>query len=676
MGMTSCVLLALMLGQTPDTASTELQTNQIEVLQSRLEFEVNKPSVILRDVPVGMVELKVTSDTDGLVKALDQRLAVSGVRVVVDGKEIDLPEFENGLLRLQSDLSTRKRVFVDGPIEIRLNDATLHNTTTTVLPGWISVIPPLLAVGLSILLRNVFVALFVAIWTGAAFLMFADAGSADVGTILSSIGSGFVHTLDTIILDELVQPEDPGKDHMLITLFTVFLGAMIGVMSRSGATTALVNRAGRFTQTRERGQLLTWAMGLVVFFDDYANTLLLGGTMRPVTDRLKISREKLAFLIDSTAAPIAGLALVSTWVGFEIGQIEQGFEAIGVKANAFALFVESIPYRFYPVFLISFVGMIAFTGRDFGPMLAAENRSLKTGVLGKGLKPEDATSHDESQYARPLVRNAVIPIAVLLMLLVAGLWWTGSTAIAEENATLANDVEPTALTFRNILGYASGNRVLLGSSFLASMVAVGITIACRSLTLNEAVDAWIDGAKSMFTALVVLVLAWSIATICDNSHLNTAGYLVESTSSILDPRWLPALSFVLAAAVSFATGSSFSTMGLLMPLSIAVTYQVMANIDSSDPIMLSTIGAVLAGSIWGDHCSPISDTTVLSSAAAGCDHLSHVGTQFPYACCVAFVALLLGYLPIGMGYSVWLLIPLGFAAIYLLVRFVGRKPST
>ncbi|MBM80908.1 MAG: sodium:proton antiporter [Planctomycetaceae bacterium] len=666
--MTVSLLLLLQLSQLGDPSSAE-----IEDLRSRLKIHVDTPAVLVRNVPVSKISIRIESETPQLVEAISPKLSLRNVRMTVKGKEVVLPAFDQGQLELTSDLASGTKLYVDGPLDIEFGSSTLAARPVRLLSGWTSLIPPLLAVALAIILRNVFVALFAAVWTGATLLLFAEVPESS--NFLSFLFSGFLHTLDTIILDELVQPDDPGKDHMLITLFTVFLGAMIGVMSRSGATTALVNRAGRLTETRERGQLLTWAMGMVVFFDDYANTLLLGGTMRPVADRLKISREKLAFLIDSTAAPIAGLALVSTWVGFEIGQIEEGFAGIGVEVNAFSLFVESVPYRFYPVFLIAFVAMIAWTGRDFGPMFSAETRSIQTGVLGKGVEQTD-DSANEPEPRRPLVRNAVIPIFVLLSLLVAGLWWTGASAIAEENAALADGAEPVAATFRNILGYASGNRVLLASSFLASLVAVGSTLVSRSLTLNEAIDAWIEGAKSMFSALVVLVLAWSIATVCDASHLSTAGFLVESTSGILDSRWLPAISFVLAAAVSFATGSSFSTMGLLMPLSIAVTFQVMGEVESSHPIMLATIGAVLAGSIWGDHCSPISDTTVLSSAAAGCDHLSHVATQFPYACCVAFVALLLGYLPIGVGYTVWLLIPLGIVALYLLVRFVGKKPSS
>jgi Na+/H+ antiporter NhaC len=452
-------------------------------------------------------------------------------------------------------------------------------------------------------------------------------------------------------------------------------------MSRSGGTLALVSSMSRFTKQREHGQVLTWMMGLVVFFDDYANTFLVGSTMRPVTDRLKISREKLAFLVDSTAAPIAGIAFISTWIGVEIGYISDTYERLGMSGDVYSTFLATIPYRFYSLHLLVFVWLIAYSGRDFGPMLKAETRALARGEL---FRPEAVTANvtenelQANPAGRHLRRNAFLPLAALLGFIVIGLWWTGSNALANVNLE-ARHLEAAEIpaTLWNILGHSSPNRVMFLSAFFASIVAVGTAVSSQALKMREGIDAWVAGAKSMFFPVIILVMAWGVATVCDENHLNTAGFLVEISHGHLSVSWMPTLAFLLAGVVAFATGSSWSTMGLLMPLFISVTYYLLAGLNEAGPnhhLMLATIGAVLAGAIFGDHCSPISDTTVLSSAATRCDHFDHVATQLPYAACVAGVALLLGYVPIGLG--IWqpiLLLPPGVIVLYLLVQFLGRS---
>ena len=215
--------------------------------------------------------------------------------------------------------------------------------------------------------------------------------------------------------------EDKTYTHLMILLFTMFLGAMIGVMARAGGTQAIVRKLARYTTNRERAQMMTWGLGFAVFFDDYANTLLVGGTMRPITDRLKISREKLAFLVDSTAAPVAGLALISTWIGFEVSTINEAYKQLFPQGeyNAYSTFVSTIPFRFYALHILVFVLLIAYTGNDFGPMLRAEARTLRTGVVGAelGVDHESATI---SKGRRELVRSAVVPLVVLIGAIAGG----------------------------------------------------------------------------------------------------------------------------------------------------------------------------------------------------------------------------------------------------------------
>jgi len=520
-------------------------------------------------------------------------------------------------------------------------------------PSALSLLPPVVAIVLAIWWRNVLPALFIGVWVGMTIL---EGGRPDLGLL---------RMLDTLLFEQLaginrealakLTPEqfaelkyseivDPGR--LIIVFFTLFLGAMIGVMSASGGSKAVVDRIARKIHDRRQGQILTWLSGLLIFFDDYANALLIGGTMRPVTDRLKISREKLAFLIDATAAPVAGLSAVSTWAGFEIERIVAGFELVHQKVNGWEMFVDTLPYRFYPIAMLAFVLMIARTGRDFGSMHWAETEA----VNADNDVPEDTNLIASGRGgSKLLMRHGLIPLGVLLTSVAVGM------SIALESSTL----------------------VLLVSSFLASVAAVLSAFLSRTLTLNRAMDAWVEGVKSMVPAVVILTLAWMIGGVCDDQHLNTGAYLQHSVGSSLSPQWMPAIAFLVAAGVSFSTGSSFATMGLLVVPFTELAWNTLGAEThvTTDPIMLATIGSVLAGAIFGDHCSPISDTTVLSSAASDCDHLRHVETQLPYALTVGLTSLLLGCVPIGFGINVWVCLALQLAALFMILKIWGRPPG-
>ncbi|HCO24271.1 MAG TPA: sodium:proton antiporter, partial [Gimesia maris] len=261
-----------------------------------------------------------------------------------------------------------------------------------------------------------------------------------LGAVILAHGNlflGFVHTLDTFVIHEIVEPGSSSYSHMMIILFTMFLGAMVGVMSAGGGTAALVNRLSRYSTKREHSQLMTWFLGLVVFFDDYANSLLVGTSMRPFTDRMKVSREKLAFLVDSTAAPVSGIAIISTWVGVEIGYIADTYSSLGISEDYYTTFLYSLPYRFYPLHLLAFVWLVAYLGNDYGPMLKAETRAIAFNQLvrpGRFNVVEAELGSDNGELARrQLLRNALIPLSVLLGLAMIGLWWTGTIEIDRLN---------------------------------------------------------------------------------------------------------------------------------------------------------------------------------------------------------------------------------------------------
>ena len=535
--------------------------------------------------------------------------------------------------------------------------------------GWLSLAPSLAAILLAIATRKVVPSMLAGIFVGALITNGANPFHA------------VADTLELHLWKSLAQ-----EDRLRVFTFTLMMGAMIGVIQRAGGMQGLVELVSRWATNRRRGQLTTWFLGMLIFFDDYANTVLLGNTLQPLFARLRISREKLAYLVDSTAAPVAGLAVISTWVAAEIGFVQDGLDSLNVgEASAFTLFIDSIPYRFYVIWALAFVFLIGISNRDFGPMLKAERLYLRT----TSEKPLEANV-ESTQGARWL--NAVIPIAATVASVLWFLIHTGRTALAA-NETLAE------ASLWQIFGEANSYFALQWGSFAGLLVSIALVLTQRLLNWSQISTAAADGAKLMIPTLVVLWLAFSLSSMTGNKimdgqpmddtdakypakayRLYTGEYLAglisnEEGSSGTIAAWLPTLIFVLAAGISFSTGTSWGTMAILMPIAIPLAYGAIAHGDvawQQNPIMIATIGSVLAGSIFGDHCSPISDTTVLSSQSCGCEHSAHVWTQLPYAVSVGLVSILLGTLPIGFGISVWLALPIGLVALVAIVLVAGQ----
>jgi Na+/H+ antiporter NhaC len=538
-------------------------------------------------------------------------------------------------------------------VVVRRDGATLARATTRAVPGWLSILPPLLAIAVALAFKRVVPALFLGVWVGA----FVAAGFS-----LAGLGEGLLDAFQTYVLHALAD-----EGHAAIILFSLMIGGMVGIITKNGGTYGVVERIVGWASTPRRGQLATGALGLGIFFDDYANTLVVGNTMRPVTDRLRVSREKLAYIVDSTAAPVACLAFVTTWIGYEVGLVGTAVANIdGLSMSAYAIFLESIKYSFYPLLAIFFVFAVANSGRDFGPMLAAETRARTTGeVLSPGAKLDEAAAEGAELTPSddtPLrAFNAVIPVAVLVVSVLAGLYWTGAQSVGFD-APLAD-----------IIGDADSYAALMWGSLLGVLTAAVLSVAQGLLTLDATVDAWYAGLKSMLFAMIILVLAWALSGVTETLH--TANYLTALLGDSVAPGAVPTIVFLLAAATAFATGSSWGTMGILMPLVVPLAWAVLAANDMADAahyhVLYSSVSCVLAGSVWGDHCSPISDTTILSSMASGCDHIDHVRTQLPYALSVGGVALLLGTLPAGFGLPWWIGLAAGAAVLSVLIRTLG-----
>jgi Na+/H+ antiporter NhaC len=544
-------------------------------------------------------------------------------------------------------------------VDVVADGAVVRSATTRSLPGWLSILPPLLAIGMALVYRRVVPALFFGVWVGAVIaISFSPWG----------LFKGLLDTLQVYVLGAMSNP-----DHVAIILFSLMIGGMVGIISKNGGTLGIVDRLTGLASDSRRGQMVTGVLGISIFFDDYANTLIVGNTMRPVTDRLRISREKLAYVVDSTAAPISTLALVTTWIGYQVGLLGTAIENIeGFSQGAYSVFLNSIPYNFYPLLALFFVFLVAYSGLDFGPMYEAEARARETGkVLGDDASVDEAAGEEGGELAPPegtphRAFNAVIPIVVLVGGVLGGLYATG-VAVVGPGASL-----------QDIIGDANSYKALMWGSLLGVLVAGTMSVGQGLLDLEQTVEAWYEGLKSMLFAMIILVLAWALSDITDVLH--TADYLVSILGESLPPGVVPALIFVLAAATAFATGSSWGTMGILMPLVIPLVWAVLSQNAMDDPahyhILYSAVSCVLAGSVWGDHCSPISDTTILSSMASGCDHIEHVRTQLPYALSVGTVAILFGTLPAGFGMPWWIGLLIGAVLLYGLLRTVGVPVET
>ncbi|WP_158607388.1 Na+/H+ antiporter NhaC family protein [Rhodohalobacter sp. SW132] len=532
---------------------------------------------------------------------------------------------------------------------------------------WISLIPPLVAIGLALITREVVLSLFAGIWIGALFLVGFNPLS------------GTAESLDVLIV-ALVN-----ADHIAIIVFSLLLGGMVGVMSRGGGTIGVVDVLSSFATTRKKGQLFSWGSALFIFFDDYANTLIRGNALRPMTDRLQISREKLAYIVDSTAAPLAVSAVITTWIGFEITQIQNALSGLAAATddpalaqqlqagadNAFMIFLHSLPYLFYPILALAFVLMTIVMKKEFGPMLTAERRAYSGGgVIREGSMPASDTSLESMQPIEDKPRrwyNAALPVFSVIVVALYGLYSTG-----------ASGLEPGEGGITAIIGNADPFAALLWASFTGCVVAIGLVVFQKILTLNQAIDSLVGGMQSMLIAIIILILAWGLGGI--TQEVGTGTYLASLLQDTLPLALLPGLVFFIAAVTAFSTGTSWGTMAILFPVVVPLSVAMGAGVGFAGGenygILLGAISSVMAGAVFGDHCSPISDTTVLSSMSSACDLIDHVRTQLPYALVVAVVALLVGEIPASLDFihPVWGLI-VGLIILYLILKFYGENPE-
>ena len=528
--------------------------------------------------------------------------------------------------------------------------------------GLFTLIPPIVAIVLAFITKNVVISLFIGVLSGGFILNLTGFN------VFGALTQAFLDFIDRA-LNSLADPWNAG-----IIMQVLVIGGVINLVAKMGGAKAIAEALAKKAKTAKSTQLITWFLGICVFFDDYANSLIVGPIMRPVADKMKISRERLAFIIDATAAPIAGLAIISTWIGLEVSLISEGFETIGVEASGFVVFLQTIPYRFYNILILAFIVITTITLREFGPMRKAEIAARKSKDLA-GEEVVATSSHMDELEPKEGVKlsiwNAIVPIGALIISAVVAFYYSGySTIMAGDDTAIQAIITNSPLSFKAILetfAASDASVALFQSALFASIVAIIMSVCKKIFTISEAIEAWVDGMKGLIITGVILILAWSLGSVI--KELGTAQYLVEALNGAIPAFLLPSLIFVLGAVISFSTGTAYGTMSILMPLAIPLAYKINPEMSF---VIVST-SAVLTGAIFGDHCSPISDTTILSSMGAGCNHIDHVKTQMWYALFVAAITILFGYIPAGFGLPIYIVLPMSFVALFIGIMIFGKK---
>ena len=529
--------------------------------------------------------------------------------------------------------------------------------------GW-SLFPPLAAILVAVSCRNLILGLTTAIL-----------GAAALTTQSSSIMSIPVDVIERAVVDFVLQPLSDSFQ-VYILLFTVGLIGMVRVIALAGGTRGIAEALARRARGSKSMQLATFLLGLAIFFDDYANTMVVGTTMRPVADRFRVSREKLAYIVDSTAAPVAGVAVISTWIGYEVGLFDDIMRNLGTGVSGYELFFRAIPSRFYCFLALTFVAASVLLDRDFGPMLRAERRARE----GNSVSRTDSGSAAELDPGEtvagvhPSAIVAIVPVAVVILGVVVGVqldtWSHGDVLQARREHSVLSHWYWTV-----VFSSADTAKVM----FLASVAGIATAFSFaftrrdgdgrRLLPLKDIASAWLggrDGLSRITMIVVILSLAWAIKEACE--AVGTSAYLLALLRTSLAPGSLPFITFLLASLIAFSIGTSWATMAILLPTVLPVAYEL-----GDIALVVPVAAAVLDGAIFGDHCSPISDTTVLSSIACECDLIDHVRTQLPYAAAAMFTAAGVGYLGSSYLYPAPVGLLLGIASVTGVVLLLGKR---
>ena len=499
---------------------------------------------------------------------------------------------------------------------------------------WYSVVPPVLAIILAFLTRHVLTSLGIAIVAGG-FLTKVPQSPLSAAAWFEGFKSVGIYLTDTVT----------SRANLQILAFLPPIFAMIEIVIASGGFRGIILWLLKWVKGRKSTQTATALMGILCFIDDYTNAIIVGSMMQPITDRFRVSREKLAFLVDATSAPIAGLAVISTWIAYEVGLLTQITEELNIDRSGYSLFFDALSFRFYCLLMIVFVFLHIILGIDFGPMKTAEdlakNAPEENDQIELSQNASDSAQIVVGQQSSRAIK-ALVPLGGLILFHITGLWIDGGgPALLRRGGSLLSWIY-----WRDVISAAENTHLILD---YAALFGLALALLCSQLfgTLRLPVisNCFKRGIKRAMIPFVILILAWSLKNCCDS--LKTGEFLTAILAGRVSPHWFPPAVFFVASLTSFATGTSYGTMAILIPTAIPVAFALDGN--SYGLTTMISLGAVLDGAIFGDHCSPISDTTIMSSIASSCDLIAHVRTQLPYSLVVAGLALFCAYLPSAFG---------------------------
>ena len=525
--------------------------------------------------------------------------------------------------------------------------------------GAMSLLPIILAVALAFATGDVILSLFTGYIGGMAMLAVVEGTSASAlpGADLSRACRGIVVTAST-------------WDNASVLILCVAVGGMVEVLRCTGGFAVLAGRLVRRINSPRKANIISQLFCTLFFFDDYANALISGPVLQTMTDKAGLSRARLSYIVDSTAAPVAGIAVVSSWVAVEVSVIDEGLALAGLGMSGFELFLHSIPYCFYCLFALAFMLLSSVMGREYGPMLTAEREARRA----RREKAADAEAENAPADKRDGRRVFVCVFSVALLLVTAMLsFYTSGRAEAVELGLIAPGAPFTLATVSTAVAQADTIFLVLRAALLCGLAAIALAKLLGLSTVGEGIKAWLHGAEALMPTIVILLLAWSLADVVKN--LGTVYYVVEIISAGVPAFLVPSLIFVCCCLISFASGS-YGCMFMVMPMAIPIASAVVGaeNLSGDSSFLLLCVASVLSGSIFGDHCSPMTDCTVLAALGSGCNIMEHVRTQLPYAMTVAAVTIVFGTLLTALGVGVWLSLALGCAAMAALLLVIGKKP--
>lgn len=640
-------------------------------------FRVEAPEYVIGEQ---FAEIKLEALTDRGTRDS----ALHGKYPILVNGENNIVEFLNGVAFFTVQIVSSKN------IQLVIPGSGLHaKINIRFLPPWLSIIPPVVAILLALVTKEVMISLFISIFFGVLILK---------GFELANVIPALLTVLDTYILGSLND-----KRHLSVIVFSFLIGGMVAVISQNGGMKGIVDRLSRYAKSPRSAQLITFFLGFGIFYDNYANTLIVGNTMRSVTDKFKVSREKLAFIVHSTAASVSAVAFITTWIGAQLGFINDATSNLGIDERTYSLFLKSLQFAYYPILMLFFTFFLIYLRKDFGPMNLAEIESRNAGIIhankekhGKDKEEieDDIRMLEPDQKGRSSWLNAFIPVLAVIVVAFAGLLITGArhsyeqllrsgvristysfSKVWENLHVLHAQKEPGFFTRTGILiGNSDFYIPLLWSSFAGLAFAVLTTMTRKGISIRATMENMVQGFRIMLSAVIILVFAWALGDVIEDMH--TSHYLTTLISSrFIYPQLLPLVIFVLAALFSFGIGSIWGTMAILYPLLLPVTWIICINsgmsIDASERIMYAVVSAVITGSVFGNHCSPISDTTFVSSISSNCDRVTHIRTQVPYALTVAFVSMgLLLFSLLELHWSVNFLT--GCVLLFLIVKYFGK----